>query len=82
MFALDADIPPAAQRITLEGAAGSCSLDGRRIGRATQIRWAPWPAPHRLNLRGGDGQPLQAVRFEMRGASIKRQAPVAAASTR
>ena len=86
MFALDADIPPAAQRITFEGAAGNWWLDGRRIGQGTQIRWAPWPGPHRLQLRRGDGQPLQAVRFEVRGASVKRLAPAAApaqaASTR
>ena len=86
VFALDPDIPPAAQRITFEGAAGSWWLDGRRIGKGTQIRWAPWPGPHRLQLRRGDGQPLQAVRFEVRGASVKRLAPAAApaqaASTR
>ncbi len=74
VFALDPDIPPAAQRITFEGAAGSWWLDGRLVGRGSQVSWAPWPGPHRLELRRGDGQPLQAVRFEVRGASVKRLA--------
>ena len=74
VFALDPDIPPSAQRITFEGAAGHWWLDGRRIGQGTQVTWAPWPGPHRLELRSRDGRPLQAVRFEVRGASVKRMA--------
>ena len=82
VFALDPDIPPAAQRITFEGEAGSWWLDGRRIGRGTQVSWASWPGPHRLELRGGDGQPLQVVRFEVRGASVKRVALAPGPATR
>lgn len=82
VFALDPDIPPAAQRIRFEGAAGSWWLDGKRIGQGRQVSWAPWPGPHRLELRGRDGQPLQAVRFEVRGATVKRLAQAPGASTR
>jgi penicillin-binding protein 1C len=71
VFALDPDIPPAAQRITFEGEAGHWWLDGRSIGRGTRLRWAPWPGLHRLELRGANGQALQVVRFEVRGASLK-----------
>ncbi len=37
VFALDPDIPPAAQRITFEGEPGTWVLDGRRLGTA-QVR--------------------------------------------
>jgi penicillin-binding protein 1C len=82
VFALDPDIPPIAQRIRFEGEAGHWWLDGRPIGRGTQVSWAPWPGPHRLELRGSGGQPLQVVRFEVRGASVKRVALAPGPATR
>jgi penicillin-binding protein 1C len=70
IFALDPDIPPAAQRIRFEGEVGTWMLDGRRLGHGPIIHWAPWPGKHTLVLKAADGRALQAVRFEVRGASV------------
>jgi penicillin-binding protein 1C len=77
IYALDPDIPPAAQRIRFEGERGVWVLDGQRLGSATRWRWSPWPGPHRLVLLGRDGSVIQSVRFEVRGAGAKtaRAAP-------
>jgi len=70
IFALDPDIPPAAQRIRFEGEAGTWMLDGRPLGHGPAINWAPWPGKHTLMLMAADGRALQTVRFEVRGASV------------
>jgi len=76
IFALDPDIPPAAQRITFEGERGIWRLDGRALGSGERLRWAPWPGRHRLELVAASGQTLQSVSFEVRGAGVKgRPAP-------
>ena len=75
VFAIDPDIPPAAQRITFEGEPGLWVLDGRPLGEAERRRWAPWPGRHRLTLLGRDRRPLQTVRFEVRGAGVRASAP-------
>ena len=74
LFAIDPDIPPAAQQIRFEGERGTWVLDGRRLGQAAQLSWSPWPGRHELVLLGRDGQPLQRVRFEVRGAGLKTAA--------
>jgi len=74
IYAIDPDIPPAAQRITFEGERGQWVLDGRPLGVAERWRWAPWPGRHRLALVGRDRQLLQSVSFEVRGAGVKTAA--------
>jgi penicillin-binding protein 1C len=78
MFALDPDIPPAAQRIRFEGEHGVWVLDGKRLGQGTHLSWPPWPGRHELALLGPDGRPLQTLHFEVRGAGLK----LASATTR
>ena len=69
VFALDPDIPPAAQRIRFEGEAGQWELDGRRLGRGERPHWAPVPGRHRLRLLAADGRTLLGeAHFEVRGA--------------
>jgi penicillin-binding protein 1C len=75
VFALDPDMPPAAQRISFEGERGTWVLDGRRLGNGESLRWAPWPGRHELALLARDGKALQTVRFEVRGAGLKPTAP-------
>lgn len=70
-FALDPDIPPAAQRIRFEGEAGVWVLNGNHLGSGRAMYWAPWPGRHTLALLGRDGAILQTVRFEVRGAGLK-----------
>jgi penicillin-binding protein 1C len=71
IYALDPDIPPAAQRVAFEGERGTWWLDGRRIGHGEKLSWAPWPGRHELRLLGPGGRVVQAVTFEVRGASLK-----------
>jgi penicillin-binding protein 1C len=72
LFAIDPDIPPAAQRISFEGEYGTWVLDGKRLGSAKEWSWAPWLGRHELKLIARDGQALQTVRFEVRGAEARR----------
>jgi len=71
IFALDPDMPPAAQRLRFEGEHGAWWLDGKRLGAGPAVDWAPWPGRHELNLVGRSGELLQSVRFEVRGARVK-----------
>ena len=71
VFALDPDIPPSAQRITFEGERGVWSVDGKRIGAGSRLRWLPWPGRHTLTLSTPSGVVLQSVAFEVRGAGVK-----------
>lgn len=74
LFAIDPDIPPAAQRIRFVGERGTWVLDGRRLGTGTDWSWAPWPGRHELQLVARDGRVLQQVRFEVRGAGVRSAA--------
>ncbi len=71
IYALDPDIPAQAQMIRFEGQAGRWELNGRVLGAGNQWSWAPWPGQHHLRLLGGQGQVLQQLRFEVRGATLK-----------
>ncbi|MEN6079870.1 penicillin-binding transpeptidase domain-containing protein, partial [Chromobacterium piscinae] len=78
IFALDPDIPPANQRMVLRArgvAKPQWWLDGKRLGAGAELAWFPWPGRHRLELRGGDGKVVQAVKFEVRGASLRPGRP-------
>ena len=72
LFAIDPDMPPAAQRIVFEGEPGTWVLDGKRLGAGPRWPWAPWPGRHELKLLGRGGEVVQTVRFEVRGAGVKR----------
>ncbi|MFO1338317.1 MAG: penicillin-binding protein 1C [Burkholderiaceae bacterium] len=80
VFALDPDIPPAAQRLRLVPAPGlprgwRWRLDGRVLGAATATACSPWPGSHRLELLDTQGQPRETVGFEVRGAAARAQRP-------
>jgi penicillin-binding protein 1C len=75
IFAIDPDIPPAAQRITFEGERGRWRLDGKPLGVGERLRWAPWPGRHRLELVALSGEVVQSVGFEVRGAGLKPAPP-------
>ena len=71
LFAIDPDIPPAAQKISFEGQQGTWVLDGKRLGTGRRVQWAPWPGRHELRLLDRSGRSLQVVHFEVRGAGLK-----------
>jgi penicillin-binding protein 1C len=70
-YAIDPDMPPAAQRIVFSGEAGRWRLDGRWIGSGPRVAWPPWPGSHHLELVAADGRVMDAVRFDVRGAVVK-----------
>ena len=70
VFALDPDMPPAAQRIVFEGGEGQWVLDGRALGRGVSFAWSPRPGRHTLEWRDREGRSLQSVRFEVREPSF------------
>ncbi|OWQ83081.1 penicillin-binding protein 1C [Roseateles aquatilis] len=78
IYALDPDIPPAAQRLRFshegrldDGAVASWRLNGRVIGRGATLDWLPMPGRHELALLDGRGRVLRQVRFEVRGAGLR-----------
>jgi len=71
IFAIDPDMPPTAQRISFEGEHGVWVLDGKRLGASAKLAWSPWPGRHELVLIGRDGEAIETVRFEVRGAGLK-----------
>ncbi|MEP6505932.1 MAG: hypothetical protein ABJD97_21540, partial [Betaproteobacteria bacterium] len=81
VIAIDPDIPPAVQRLRFEAVApappGSAwRLDGQRLGAARPLPWSPWPGHHVLELVDAQGKALDAVSFDVRGATAKPQSPL------
>lgn len=64
---LDPDIPMAAQRLVIEGAAGRWRLDGQDLGQGTRLRWLPRPGRHVLERSDAAGV-VDRVAFEVRAA--------------
>jgi penicillin-binding protein 1C len=87
VIALDPDIPPAAQRLRFAAVSpvppgAAWRLDGRRLGAARPLPWAPWPGHHRLELIDAGGRVIDAVSFDVRGAeALPRQAALPPATS-
>lgn len=79
IFALDPDIPPAAQRVWFhaDGLTGqtanavSWRMDGKPLGRGGQVAWLPWPGRHRVQLVDAGGKVVHEIGIEVRGASVR-----------
>jgi penicillin-binding protein 1C len=71
VLALDPDIPPAQQQLSVSAQAppgARLELDGKTLGSAARRHaWFPQPGTHLLTLRAADGEVLDTVRFEVRG---------------
>ena len=83
LFALDPDIPAARQRIVFERVSGSSTgsvwrLDGKPMGHGEHVHWLPWPGRHLLELVDAHGASVDAVHFEVRGATARTPAPPSA----
>jgi penicillin-binding protein 1C len=76
VLALDADIPPARQRVALAlsapaGPRWQWRLDGQFLGRAARpASWLPQPGRHRLVLADAAGAEQDAVAFEVRALPV------------
>ncbi len=73
IYALDPDIPMAAQRIVFEGVAGRWRVDGQPVGQGARVSWLPRPGRHVLeheaiaDLSAAEpGAAPQRLRFEVR----------------
>ncbi|RZT38353.1 penicillin-binding protein 1C [Cupriavidus agavae] len=83
IFALDPDIPPAAQRVWFhaDGLTGqtanavSWRLDGKPLGKGGQVAWLPWPGRHRVQLLDAGGKVVHEIGIEVRGASVREAGP-------
>jgi penicillin-binding protein 1C len=74
VYAIDPDIPPKHQRLLLRarGVPGAqWRIDGRPAGQGDAVPWFPWPGRHRLALLNAQGQPVQTLTFDVRGAVAK-----------
>ncbi|MDO5623774.1 MAG: penicillin-binding protein 1C [Pseudomonadota bacterium] len=78
ILALDPDIPPARQRLTLLADAGGAApaalrwyIGARAIGQGAQAQWLPWPGRHVVQLRDAAGRVHDERRIEVRGAAVK-----------
>lgn len=76
IVALDPDIPPSRQRLHLQASGPHVrwQLDGKPLARGASVAWLPWPGKHTLTLLDTQGQTLDSVRFEVRGAGVKTAA--------
>ncbi|KRB27587.1 penicillin-binding protein 1C [Acidovorax sp. Root70] len=81
VIALDPDIPPARQRLqfTATGDAVQWRLDGKPLGRGSRVAWLPWPGRHLVQITDAQGQVLDEVRLEVRGAGVVAVPPRAGA---
>ena len=73
ILALDPDIPPHQQQLLLRANRSDVRwfMDGAPIGVGLQLHWRPWPGAHVLQLKDKNGQVLDTVRLEVRGAAAK-----------
>ena len=88
IVALDPDIPPAHQRLNFRATAVAPAdgadadlrwrLDDQPVGRGPVWSWLPWPGRHRMQLTNAQGQVLDEIRLEVRGAGLRAQAPAPA----
>lgn len=72
IIALDPDIPPARQRLqfTATGDGLLWRMDGKPLGRGRRVAWLPWPGRHVVQITNAQGQVLDEIRIEVRGAGV------------
>jgi penicillin-binding protein 1C len=78
IIALDPDIPPRHQRVSLQASASHTpsslrwQIDGKPFAMGASAQWLPWPGRHVVRLTDARGQELDSVRLEVRGAGLRR----------
>jgi penicillin-binding protein 1C len=73
IVALDPDIPPQRQRLHFNASHPSARwrLDGKPLGQGERVAWLPWPGRHVVQLVDAQGQVMDEIRIEVRGAGVK-----------
>jgi penicillin-binding protein 1C len=79
VVALDPDIPPIAQRLKIRSASAPGTsihwrLDGKPLGDQAELDWPLWPGHHHLELLDARRRVIDQINFEVRGATLRRQA--------
>jgi penicillin-binding protein 1C len=72
IIALDPDIPPQHQRLTFtaDGKDLRWQMDGKPFAQGPSAQWLPWPGRHVVQLVNPQGEALDAIRLEVRGAGV------------
>ncbi len=72
ILALDPDIPPTRQRanFSADGRNLRWLMDGMEFAGGNSAQWLPWPGRHVVQLTGSNGQVLDEIRLEVRGAGL------------
>ncbi len=72
IIALDPDIPPKNQRLgfTSDRKGVRWLMDGKEFARGSSAQWLPWPGRHVVQLVSSNGEQLDAIRLEVRGAGV------------
>ena len=73
IIALDPDIPPRHQRVTLsaQGRGLRWRIDGKDFARGNETQWLPWPGRHVVQLLDDSGKVAGEIRLEVRGAAVR-----------
>jgi penicillin-binding protein 1C len=73
ILALDPDIPPQRQRLTLRTNAAQARwlMDGKPLATGAVAHWLPWPGRHVVQLVSRHGAVLDEIRLEVRGAGVR-----------
>jgi penicillin-binding protein 1C len=72
IIALDPDIPPKNQRVSFQADSGNLRwlMDGKVFAKGANAQWLPWPGRHVVQIANTNGQVLDEVRLEVRGAGV------------
>ncbi len=46
-------------------------MDGKVFAKGVNAQWLPWPGRHVVRIIGAQGEVLDEVRLEVRGAGVK-----------
>ncbi len=73
IVAVDPDIPPDRQRLQFvaDSASARWRMDGKEVARGARWAWLPWPGRHQVDLVNAQGDVLDSIRLEVRGAGVK-----------
>ena len=77
IIALDPDIPPSRQRLSLQASAANLRwrVDGKPLATGNSAQWQPWPGGHTIQITDSQGHVLDEVRLEVRGAGVRALPP-------
>jgi penicillin-binding protein 1C len=72
IIALDPDIPPDRQRLRFgaDGPVARWLMDGKPFAKGSRALWLPWPGRHVVQIVGAQGEVLDSIRLEVRGAGV------------